>query len=106
MERMAWRGRIRPGCKQEYIRRHNEIWPEMKAVLKQAGICNYTIFADGDELFGYYECEKGAAYAAKVQAESPVVDRWNEYMRDVMVMDFDPETGTAVALERVFSFRT
>ena len=106
MERMAWRGRIRPGCKQEYIRRHNEIWPEMKAVLGQAGICNYTIFADGDELFGYYECEKGAAYAAKVQAESPVVDRWNEYMRDVMVMDFDPETGTAVALENVFSFRT
>ena len=106
MERMAWKGRIRPGCKAEYIRRHDAIWPEMKAVLKEAGICNYTIFANGDELFGYYECEKGAAYAAKVQAESPVVDRWNEYMRDVMVMDFDPETGTAVALEKVFSFRT
>lgn len=52
MERMAWRDRIKPGCKTEYIRRHNEIWPEMKAVLGQAGICNYTIFADGGELFG------------------------------------------------------
>ena len=78
----------------------------MKETLARAGIVNYTIWRCGDELFGYYECEKGAAYAAKVQAESPVVDRWNEYMRDVMVMDFDPETGTAVALERVFSFRT
>ena len=48
---------------------------------------------------------KGAAYAAKVQAESPVVDRWNKFMRDVMTMDFDPETGTAVALQNVFSFR-
>ena len=90
----------------EYVRRHDEIWPEMKETLAQAGIVNYTIWRCGDELFGYYECEKGAAYAAKVQAESPVVDRWNEYMRDVMVMDFDPETGTAIALENVFSFRT
>ena len=48
MERMAWRGRIKPGCKEEYIRRHNEIWPEMTALLKEAGICNYTIFADGE----------------------------------------------------------
>ena len=102
MERMAWKGRIRPGCKAEYIRRHDAIWPEMKAVLKEAGICNYTIFANGDELFGYYECEKGVAYAEKVQAESPVVDRWNEYMKDVMVMEMDPETGAQPRLVEVF----
>ena len=77
----------------------------MTEVLTRAGIRNYTIWCCGDELFGYYECEKSAAYAAKVQAESPVVDRWNEFMRDVMTMDFDPETGTAVALQNVFSFR-
>ena len=56
MERMAWKGRIKPGCKAEYIRRHDAIWPEMKQLLKDAGICNYTIFANGEELFGYYEC--------------------------------------------------
>ena len=55
MERMAWRGKIKPGKKEEYIRRHNEIWPEMVEVLKKAGICNYTIYADKNELFGYYE---------------------------------------------------
>ena len=102
MERMAWKGRIRPGCKDEYIRRHDAIWPEMKAVLKEAGICNYTIFANGDELFGYYECEKGVAYAEKVQAESPVVDRWNEYMKDILELEMDPETGAQPKLEQVF----
>lgn len=80
MEHMAWKGRIKPGCKAEYQRRHAEIWPEMIKVLKEAGICNYSIFYCKDELFGYYECEKGVAYAEKVQAESPIVDRWNEYM--------------------------
>ena len=106
MEKCTWKATLLPGMRDEYVRRHDEIWPEMKETLAQAGIVNYTIWRCGDELFGYYECEKGAAYAAKVQGESPVVDRWNEYMRDVMVMDFDPETGTAVALENVFSFRT
>lgn len=102
MERMAWRGRIKLGCKEEYIRRHREIWPEMAAVLKEAGICNYTIFADGNQLFGYYECEKGLAFAEKTQAQSPVVDRWNDYMKDILDMEMDPETGAQPKLEQVF----
>ena len=72
MERYAWKGRIKEGTKEEYIRRHKEIWPEMKAVLKEAGIANYSIWFTENELFGYYECEKGAAFAAEVQAKSPV----------------------------------
>ena len=61
MEHMAWKGRIKPGCKAEYQKRHAEIWPEMVKVLKDAGICNYSIFYCNDELFGYYECEKGVS---------------------------------------------
>ena len=102
MERMAWKGRIKPGCKDEYIKRHDEIWPEMTAVLKEAGICNYTIFANGDELFGYYECEKGIAYAESTQANSPVVDRWNEYMKDILELEMDPETGAQPKLTPIF----
>ena len=49
MEHMAWKGRIKPGCKAEYQRRHAEIWPEMVKVLKDAGICNYSIFYCNDE---------------------------------------------------------
>lgn len=102
MERMAWKGRIKPGFKAEYIRRHDEIWPEMKALLKEAGICNYTIFANGEELFGYYECEKGIAFAEKTQADSPIVDRWNEYMKDILELEMDPVTGAQPKLEPVF----
>mgnify|MGYP003290302250 CR=1 FL=1 len=102
MERLAWKGRIKPGCKSEYIKRHDKIWPEMVEVLKSAGICNYTIFANGDELFGYYECEKGIAYAEKVQAECPVVLRWNEYMKDILELEMDPETGAQSKLMAVF----
>lgn len=102
MERYAWKGRIKPGMREEYVRRHDLIWPELADVLKEAGICNYTIWNTGDELFGYYECEKGADYAAKIQAESPVVDRWNAYMKDVLDLEMDPVTGAQPRLSQVF----
>ncbi len=103
MEKYAWKGMIKEGMIDEYVRRHNEIWPEMVKVLKDAGIKNYTIWNTGCELFGYYECEKGVDYAAKVQSESPVVDKWNEYMKDILIMEPDPETGAQPLLKKVFS---
>ena len=63
---------------EEYKKRHDNIWPEMKEVLANAGIVNYSIWMQGEELFGYYECEKGVEYAAKVQAESDVVQQREE----------------------------
>ena len=102
MERFAWKGRIKPGMQAEYKRRHDEIWPEMVEVLKNAGIRNYTIWSDGDVLFGYYECEHGIAYAEKAQAGSPVVDRWNEYMVDVLELEMDPETGAQPKMQQMF----
>ena len=79
MEHIAWKGRIKPGCKAEYQRRHAEIWPEMVEVLKAAGICNYSIFYCNDELFGYYECAK-----------------------DILELEMDPVTGAQPKLEQVF----
>ena len=102
MERYAWKARVLEGQLEEYKRRHDAIWPELAEVLREAGIRNYTIWNVGEELFGYYECEKGADYAARVQAESPVVDRWNAYMKDVMEMEMDPRTGAQPRLEQVF----
>ena len=106
MERYAWKATLKAGKLEEYKRRHREIWQEMKDVLEKAGSRNYTIWNTGNELFGYYECEQGISYAARVQAESPVVAKWNEYMKDVMTMDADPETGAQPKLTEVFAFRT
>ena len=102
MERYAWRAVLKPGMKEEYKKRHDEIWPELVEVLKQAGIENYSIFIAGDELFGYYECKYGVEYAGRVQAESPVVAKWNEYMKAVMDMPVDERTGAQPLLEQAF----
>ena len=102
MERYAWKAIVKEGKIDEYVKRHNEIWPELVDVLKAAGIKNYTIWNVGNELFGYYECEKGVQFAAETQAKSPVVDKWNEFMKDGMIMEMDPETGAQPMLKQVF----
>ncbi len=103
MERYAWKATVLPGKLEEYIHRHDNIWEEMKQVLTEAGIRNYTIWNVGNELFGYYECDS-VAQAAKIQADSPVVDRWNAYMKDVMLMELDPVTGAQPLIKQVFFF--
>lgn len=105
MEKYAWKAKIVDGAIDEYIKRHDAIWDEMKEVLERAGIVNYTIWNVGNELFGYYECEEGIEYATRVQRESAVVERWNEYMKDILIMEKDPVTGAQPKLKMVFSFR-
>lgn len=46
--------------------------------------------------------EKGDEQAEKVQAESPVVARWNEYMKDILELEMDPVTGAQPKLEQLF----
>ena len=102
MEKYAWTAKIKEGTENEYVKRHNEIWPEMVALLKESGIKNYTIWLNGTTLFGYYECEKGIDFATKTQANSPIVDKWNEYMKDILLMEMDPVTGAQPQLKKVF----
>ncbi len=103
MERYAWKAIVRDGMLEEYIRRHERLWPEMKQMLHQAGIRNYTIWNVGNELFGYYECDS-VETAGVIQANSEVNAKWDAYMADVMVMEKDPVTGAQPMLKQVFLF--
>ena len=94
---------VKNGMLDEYIKRHDEIWEEMKDMLHEAGIRNYSIWNVGNDLFGYYECDS-IEKASLVQANSPVNAKWDEYMQDVMVMTKDPVTGAQPLLKQVFYF--
>lgn len=104
MEKYAWKATVKEGCMDEYIRRHDKLPEDMKQLLREAGIFNYTIWNVGNELFGYYECRKGVDFAAKTQNESPIVMRWDAYMSDILIMEKDPVTGAQPLLRQVFSF--
>ncbi len=104
MERVAFLLKIKPGVMSEYRRRHEQIWEEMLAALRQAGATNYSIFRAPDELtlFAYLEAEPDfASMVARINAD-PVNERWQEYMRDIMDPEVDPVTGWAPRLPELF----
>lgn len=79
---------LRAGTQTEYKRRHDEIWPEMLALIEQAGLQNYSIWNRDTQLIEYFETED-LERAGRVLAASPVKARWDRYMADILVQNAD-----------------
>lgn len=101
MKRQAFKMKLKPGYKAEYKKRHEEIWPELKQLLAEAGIREYSIFLDEEThtLFAIQKLEGG--YDDEGVSTHPVMQKWWEYMKDIMETnpDYSPVT---VSLKEVF----
>src|SRR5271155_281073 len=93
-ERICFRRHVRPDKREEYVRRHAEVWPEMREALRQAGWQNYSLFlADDGTLIGYLECEDLAA-AQAAMAATDVNARWQQEMAEFFgELDGRPDEG-------------
>ena len=102
MEHIGFTMRLLPGAEAEYRRRHADVWPEMLAELKAAGATNYSIFLDGDRLFGYLEVQDLARFQEHMNG-SAVNARWQADMGSSLIDPLtDPETGFHRRLDEVF----
>ncbi len=92
---------LNPGCKAEYQKRHDEIWPELVDVLKTHGGSNYSIFfhENTHQLFGYVEIENEQQWN-KV-AETEACQKWWAFMQDIMATNPD-NSPQSIDLESVF----
>jgi L-rhamnose mutarotase len=69
--------RLRPEQREEYLRLHRAVWPEVESRIRESNIANYTIFLHGELLFGYFEYH-GAdldADLARISADE-ATQRW------------------------------
>ena len=90
MPRVAFRLRVRPEKLEEYRQIHENVWPELLSDLSAAGYRNYSIFADGTELFGYLECDDWEASQAAM-ARSDANHRWQAWMSEYLETPVDPD---------------
>lgn len=90
MQRVAFRLRVKPDRLGEYFTIHAAVWPELLKDLADAGYRNYSIFADGPELFGYLECDDWDAAQQKL-ATSHANHRWQEWMTEYLDTPVDPD---------------
>jgi L-rhamnose mutarotase len=101
MIRKAFVMSVNPGCETEYEKRHNPVWPELEATLKQHGVTNYSIFLSGEtrQLFAYAELENEERWNAI--AQTPICRRWWAYMQQIMPSKPD-SSPVAQDLKEVF----
>jgi L-rhamnose mutarotase len=101
MQKYAFRMQLNPGAEAEYRRRHDAIWPELVALLKDAGISDYSIHLDR---------ATGAVFAVLWRRDDhgmadlprhPLMQRWWAHMADIMQTAPD-NAPVAVPLETVF----
>lgn len=101
MERVGFAMRLLPGAESEYRRRHADVWPEMLEELKVAGVTNYSIFLDGDRLFGYLEVDDLARFQEHMNG-SVLNARWQADMGPLIDPLTDRATGFHRRLDEVF----
>ena len=93
MQRIAFKMKLLPGNTEDYKKRHDEIWPELSALLKSTGISEYSIFLDEETntLFGILKAEDAASLDRLPY--NPVMQSWWNYMSDIMESNIGPLTG-------------
>jgi len=101
LQRHAFRMRLHPGQADEYRRRHDALWPELRDLLVTHGIRNYSIHLDAETgaLFGYLECT--ACHRMDELPRHPVMQRWWRHMQDLMATHPD---GSPVVTELLAMF--
>ena len=83
-EKIAFRMFLNPGQAAEYRRRHDAIWPELVALLHEAGISDYSIFLDEAMHVLYAVLRRRTGHTMDTLPQHPVMQRWWAHMGDIM----------------------
>jgi L-rhamnose mutarotase len=100
-KRFAFKMKLFPGFREEYKKRHAEIWPELVKLLRDEGVGNYSIFYDEETniLFAYQE--QAGSRSSQDLGKTEIVKKWWKYMSDIMETNPDNSPVT-IPLEQVF----
>jgi L-rhamnose mutarotase len=100
-KRFAFKMKLFPGFREEYRKRHGEIWPELVRLLKNEGIGNYSIFYDEETniLFAYQE--QSGESSSQDLGKTEIVKKWWKFMADIMETNPD-NSPVSIPLEQVF----
>ena len=95
MERCAFKMFLNPGKADEYRRRHDAIWPELKALLGEKGVRNYSIFLDPETMCSSPISSAPTIICMDDLPSHPVMRRWWDRMKDIMRANPDGSPVTA-----------
>lgn len=88
-EKYAFKMHLNPGMEDEYRRRHDEIWPELVTLLKDAGVEDYSIHLDRETNILFAVLWRPVSNNMAELPGLPVMKRWWAYMADIMATNPD-----------------
>jgi L-rhamnose mutarotase len=101
MKRFAFKMKLRPGCKDEYRKRHDEIWPELSELIRSTGVYDYSIFFDEETNTLFAVQKVNGEGSSQDLGTNPIVKKWWAYMADIMETNPDNSPVT-IPLEEFF----
>jgi len=101
MEQIGFRMQLNAGQALEYQRRHDEIWPELVDLLKNAGVSDYSIFLHEPTNSLFAVLRRTPEHTMDNLPLEPVMQKWWVYMADIMQSDENSEP-VVESMERVF----
>ena len=101
MEKVAFLMKLKPGFEAEYKKRHDEIWPELSAVLTEAGVYDYSIYLDRATGILFAVQKRTENNTADDLPNHPIVKKWWAYMADIMDTNAD-NSPVSTSIECVF----
>lgn len=91
MEKHAFKMRLNQGCEDEYRRRHDEIWPELVSLLKDAGISDYSIHLDRETNILFGVLWRSDDHQMDDLPAHDIMKKWWAHMADIMESHYDNE---------------
>ena len=101
MTRSAFKMFLKPGFEAEYAKRHSEIWPELSKLLKESGVSDYSIFWDKETDILFAVQKNSGAAGSQDLASDEIVQRWWDYMADIMETNPD-NSPVSIPLPELF----
>ena len=101
MQRLAFKMKLNRGQKEIYKKRHNELWPELKALLKSNGVSEYSIFFDEETHILFAFQKVSGESGSQDLANNQIVKKWWDFMADIKETNPD-NSPISIPLEEVF----
>lgn len=76
--------RLHPGGAAEYRRRHDAIWPDLVALLREAGVLDYRIYLDEETGHLFAVLTRAPTHTLDDLPCHPLMQRWWAMMADIV----------------------
>lgn len=101
MKRVAFKMLLKPGFEEEYEKRHATIRPELKKLLQESGVNDYSIYWDKGTNILFATQKIDGEKTSQEMGVNIIVQQWWDYMADIMEVNED-NSPISIPLKELF----